>query len=70
MYTKLLKHFCHLRLLRSLDVEENPRPRASRRLCRVVYANIWGLHRKLSNLSLIAKGGDVDFCKLIVPGFS
>ena len=47
------RYFGRLRLLRYSDVEENPRPRTSRRLCRVVYANIRGLQ------SLITRGGDI-----------
>ena len=58
----LYKHdFGHLRILRSSDVKENPGPKASRRSCCVVYANIRGLHKNLSDLSLIARGGDVVF---------
>ena len=54
-------YFSRLRLFRSSDVEENSRPRASRKSCCVVYANIRGLHKKLSDLSLIARGGYVLF---------
>ena len=43
-------------------MEEILGPRTSRRLCRVVYANICGLHRNLSDLSLITRGGNVVFC--------
>ena len=40
----LYKHyFGRLRLLRSSDVDEDPGPKTSRRLCRVVYVNIRGL---------------------------
>ena len=42
-------------------MKEYPGAKASRRLCHVVYANIWGLHKNLSDLSLIARGGDVSF---------
>ena len=55
------RYFDHLRLLRSSNVEENPEPRVSRRSCCVEYANIRNLHGNLSDLSHIAKGGDVFF---------
>ena len=42
-------------------MEKNSGPRASRRSCRVGYVNIRGLHEALSDLSLIARGGDVCF---------
>ena len=54
------RYFGCLRLLCSSDVE-NPAPRASRRSYRVAYANIRGLQKNLSDLSLMAKGGDVFF---------
>ena len=44
----------------SSDVEDNAGKRASRRSCHVMCANIWDLHRNLSDLSLTARGGD-DF---------
>ena len=50
-----------LRLLKSSDVGENPGPRASRRSCRVVYVNIWGLRRNLSDLSQITRDRDMAF---------
>ena len=53
-------YYGRLRLLRSSDVEKNSVPWASRKSC-VVYANIKGLHKNLSDLSLIARGGDVRF---------
>ena len=55
------RYFGCLRLLSSSDVEENTGSRALRRSCRVVYANIRGLHKNLSDLSFIARGGDVFF---------
>ena len=70
-----------LRLLRSSDVEENLRSRTSLKSSRVVYANICILHKNLSGLSIIARGGVVFFysetlvysrrhiSELIVPGF-
>ena len=42
-------------------MEENLRLRASRRSCRVMYGNIRGLHKNLSDLSLAARGEDVFF---------
>ena len=55
--------FGSLRLLRSSDVKGNHGPRASRRSCRVVYANIQGHHKNLSDLSLTTRVGDVFlFC--------
>ena len=48
-------YFGRLRLLRSSDLKENPGPKVSRKSCRVVYANIWGLHKNLSELPLITK---------------
>ena len=64
------RYFGRLRLLRSSDVEENPGPRVSRRSYRVVYANIRGLHKNLSDLALIARGGGVFFFVrgLLSPG--
>ena len=56
LYTR---YFSHLRLLRSSNTKENPKARALRRSCHVVYTNIRGLHKKLPNLSLISRGGDV-----------
>ena len=50
-----------LRLLRCLDVEGNPGMWASHRSYRVVYANIRGLHKNSSDLSLTARGRDVVF---------
>ena len=77
----LYKHyFGRLRLWRYSEIEQNPGPRASRRLWYVVYANIRRLHKSLSNLFLAASG-DVVFCSetifssrchiadLIVPRF-
>ena len=68
--------------MRSSDAEDNPGPKTSRRSCRIVYANIRGLHRDLLHLSLIGRIGDVFFfcseilascrrymSKLMVPGF-
>ena len=52
-------YFSRLRLLTSSDVKENPKPRASRRTCRVLYANIRVLHK---NLSPMARGGEMAFC--------
>ena len=40
-------------------MEENPASSASRRSCRVVYANILTLHKNLLDVSLIARGGYV-----------
>ena len=54
-------YFGCLRLLTSSDVEENPGPTVSHRSCRVVYANIRGLHKNLLNLSHMASGGEVMF---------
>ena len=56
------RYFGRMRLFKTSNVEDNPGPRASRRSCRVVYANIRGLHKNLSYLSLIARGEDVVFC--------
>ena len=47
-------------------MEENPELIASRRSCCVMYANIRDLPESLSDLSLIAKGGDVV---LIFPSY-
>ena len=55
------RYFGRLRLLRFSDVGENPRPRASRRSCHVVYVNIQSLSKNLSDLSLIDRGGEVFF---------
>ena len=44
------------------DVEENPRPRASHRFCRAMYANLRALHKNLLDLSLTARVVDVVFC--------
>ena len=55
------RYFGRLRLLKSSDVEENSGPRASRRSCRVVYANIMSLRKKLSELLFISRGGGVVF---------
>ena len=41
------RYFGRLEQVRSWDVEENPGQRASRRSCRVVYANIRGLHKNV-----------------------
>ena len=60
------RYFYRLRLLRSSDVEKNPGPRASRRSCLVVFANIRSLHRNWSDLSLIATGGAVVLCSEII----
>ena len=69
--------FGRLRLFRSSDLEENPGPRPSRRSCLVVYANTRGLHKNLTDWSIIARDEDVlYFCsetlvssKLMIPGF-
>ena len=42
-------------------MEENPEPRASRRSCHVVYANIRRLHKNLSDMSLISRDEGVFF---------
>ena len=42
-------YFDHLRLLMSLDVEENTGLKASRRSFRIVYANVLGLLKNLSD---------------------
>ena len=55
------RHFDRLRLMRSSDVEENPKPRASRRSCCVVCVNTRGLQKNISDLSLIARAGDMLF---------
>ena len=44
-------------------MEENPGPTASRRSCRVVYAIIRGLHKNLSEMSLMSGEGNVCFFK-------
>ena len=64
------RHFGRLRLLRASDVEKNPEPRASRRLCCAVYTNFRSQHRNLSDLSLDARGGYVFFVLrlLSLPG--
>ena len=62
MGTLYKRYFGRLWLLKPLDVEETPEPRASFRSYRVVYANIRRLHKNLSDLSLIARGGDVVIC--------
>ena len=60
-------YFGRQRLLRSSDVEENPGQRISHRSCRFAYANIRGLHKNVSDLSLTARGRDVVFyCKTLV----
>ena len=63
-------YFGRLRLLRSSDVEEKPETLVSRRSRGVVYTNILGLHKNLSDLSLTAGGGDVFFILrlLSLPG--
>ena len=58
-------YFGRLTQLSSSDVE-NPGMGAPRRPCRVVYVNTQGLHKALSDLSLIARGGDADFCSKIL----
>ena len=63
------RYHSRLRLLRSLNVEENPGQRVSRRSCRVLYANIRVLHKYLSNLSLSATGGYVFFFSLRLLSF-
>ena len=62
----LYKRFGHLRLLRSSNVEEYPGQKSSRRSCRVVYANIGGQHKNLSDLSLNSRGGYVVICSEIL----
>ena len=42
-------------------MEKNPVPRALPRSCRTVCAIIRGLHKNLSDLSLMGRGGDVFF---------
>ena len=59
------RYFDRLRLLRSSDVEENPGLRALRRSCCVVYVNVQGPHMNLSDLSLMARGGDAFFESLL-----
>ena len=54
-------YFSRLGLLGSSDAKVNSGPRASRRSCRAVLANIRGLHRNLSDVSLLARGGYVFF---------
>ena len=51
-------------------MEKNPGLRVSRRSCRVVYLNIWGLNKNLSDLSLTARGGDRVFCSETLIFFS
>ena len=48
--------------MRFSDVEENSGAKASRMSCPVVYANIRGLHKNLSELSIIAKDEIIFFC--------
>ena len=54
-----------LRLLKSSDLKKNPRPRATHRSCRVVYSNIRGLHKNLSDLCLAVRGGDMVFVPIL-----
>ena len=49
-----------LRLLQSLDVEENPWLRAFSRLCHTVYGNILHLHKNLSDFLSLPKM-EIDF---------
>ena len=64
------RYFGLLRLLMSSDVEENSGTRASRRSFRAVYAKIRGLHKNLSDISLMVRGGNVVFVlrHLSLPG--
>ena len=55
------RYFSRMRLLRSSDEEEKFRLKALRKLYRVVYTNIRGLHKNLSDLSFIARCGDAGF---------
>ena len=69
-------------LIRSGDVESNPGPRpARRRQCRILYANVRGLHANLNDLAVASKQYDILFCsetlvsgmrhvsEILIPGF-
>ena len=64
------------------DVELNPGPRSNRRRqCRILYANVRGLHRNLLDLTAISRQYDILLCsetlvsemrhvsELVIPGF-
>ena len=69
-----------LLLILSGDVETNPGPQISRK-CRVLYANIRGLHKNKKDLDIAAEKSDILFCseslvsemrhisELRIPGF-
>ena len=74
-------YFC-LILILSGDIETNPGPRPSRRRqCRILYANVRGLHANLKDLSVASKQFDILFCsetlvsdmrhvsEILIPGF-
>ena len=69
-------------LIRSGNVESNPGPRpARRRQCRILYANVRGLHANLNDLAVASKQYDILFCsetlvsdmrhvsEILIPGF-
>ena len=56
------RYFGRLRLLRSSDVDENPgSPRASRRSCRIEYANIHDLYKRIYQICLLLLEVEVCF---------
>ena len=77
---------CYLFLLLLLllcgDIELNPGPRNSLTECRVLYQNIRGLYRNISDLQVVSQQYDIVLCsetlvsnrrhaaELILPGFS
>lgn len=77
----LISFWCVLRLLLSPDVELNPGPVGRSRDCRVLYANVRGLHGNLKDLTVQSREFDVLLCsetlvsdrrhlsELAIPGF-
>ena len=74
--------FYSLILIQCGDIETNPGPRPARhRQCRVLYANIRGLHANLNDLAVASKQYDILFCsetlvsnarhvsEILIPGF-
>ena len=52
--------------LRFLDVETNPIPRRPvSAVCRILYSNVWGLSRNLSDLTVL-RFGTISSCALIL----
>ena len=63
------------------DIEPNPGPRPTRRQCRILYANIRGLHANINDLLAASRQYDILLCsetlvsgmrhvsELLIPGF-